>query len=280
MKRRLVIGCGLVFTMLVMVMVYESGAQVGSKTIIRLKGSNAMVGICDQIGREFAQTRPGIAVVAGGGGTDAGFDSFADGAVDVVMASRKINTKEMQQASISGVNPVELEVGRDSVAIFVHPRNSVSELTLEQLAQVLIGTYNRWNQVGGPDAPIVVIMPERVSGTALFLQNTVMNEEHFSSEALIRKLYYDIIKEVSKKPDAIGFAGTMDAEREARKGLIKIVAIKKDAASPAVSLSKQTTANGSYPLQRTLYFYWKGPAATKEVKDFVEFFVRKSQGTR
>jgi len=253
-------------------------AQEPSLKIIRLKGANVMVNIFDRIGREYATIHPDVRVVVAGGGTAAGFEAYCDRACDIVMASRKINEKEIQTTAVCGARLVEVPAGWECVAVVVNPASRVSELTVEQLGKLLTGELTQWNEVGGPEGPIVVVASPGYTGTAEFLRQCVMGDGYFTSEAVTKDRYFEILKEVQRKPNAIGYAGLTDAEFGVSKGMVKILAMRKDATSPAVRPSAQTLKDGSYPLRQPLYLYWGGPAASKDVRDFLEYFVKQVVG--
>ena len=63
---------------------------------------------------------------------------------------------EKQNAISQGVDPVEFKVAIDGIAIITNKGNTVTELTLDQLAKIYNGTYTNWNQVGGADRAIVL----------------------------------------------------------------------------------------------------------------------------
>jgi len=251
-------------------------SQAQDRKIIKLKGANAMVSMCDKIGQEYHTSHPEITVVVQGGTTDQGFEAFCDRTTDIVMASRKMNNKEIQLTTLCGLKLVESQVGWDSIAILVNRSNPVSELTVGQLGKLLSGEYKKWSDAGGPDQPVVVVATERHSGTAQFLQSLVMNDGYLASEAIIKQRYHELMKEIQRKPFAIGYASLLDAQRGVQTGMVKIVGIKKDAESPAVFPSMDTLKTGTYPLLRPLYFYWLGPSARPDIKEFVEFVKSKS----
>jgi len=99
------------------------------------------------------------------------------------MATRKINEKEIQAATLSGVKYSEMQICRDGIAVIAHPGNSVGQLALEQLKKIWTGDYTNWKDVGGPDEPILVITGDQTSGTALFLRNRVMDDGYFTGDA-------------------------------------------------------------------------------------------------
>ena len=51
---------------------------------------------------------------------------------------------------------------------------------------------------------------------------------------------------------------------------VKLVAVKKDPATPGVAPSEQTAVDGSYPISRQLYFYYSSnaPARVQELANW------------
>jgi phosphate transport system substrate-binding protein len=269
----------LVLALLLGATICFSNAQEQPGKIIRVRGSNVMASLVDSWAKTFSANNPGIRVmVSGGGGTEgidgtaAGLEALFDKRADLVMASRKIIVKEVQAAVLSGSKPVEIEVGRVGVAVITRPDNPVRELNFEQLRKIFSGDFKRWSEVGGPDEPIAVITNQQTSGVGLFLRATVMENGLFTSEAAIRDLYHNIIREISKKkPAAISYAGFADAQRAVQNNLIKILGIKKDANSTVVFPTAETVKNNSYPLNVPVYLYYDGASAGDHIKSFVEF---------
>ncbi len=254
-------------------------AQQQTGKIIMIRGSNIMASIVDKWAKEFSERNPGIRLMVSCGGategkdgTAAGLEALFDKRADLAMASRQLDEKESQAAALSGLKLAEVEVGRVGVAIITRPDNPVRELNFEQLRKIFTGDYTRWSEVGGPDEPIAVITNVQTSGIGRFLRNAVMEGGHFTSDATIRDLYHNIMREISKKqPAAISYAGFGDAQRGVQNSLIKILGIKKDADSPAVLPTEETIKNRSYLLIVPLYFYFDGRSTGDEAKRFVEF---------
>jgi phosphate transport system substrate-binding protein len=279
MNKRYLTMLGLVLALLLAAMVCFSDAQDQTGKIIRIRGSNIMATLADNWAKAFSDSNPGIRVMVSGGGVTEGSDGTATGlealfdkTADLAMASRQIIEKELQAAALSGSKPVEVPVGRVGIAIITRPENRVQELTYEQLRKIFTGDFTLWSEVGGADEPITVITNQQTSGVALFLRANVMENGYFTSDASIRDLYHNIIREISKKKTpAIGYAGLADAQRAAKTNLIKILGIKKDADSPALLPSAETVKNRSYPLSVPVYFYYDSPTAGDHIKRFVDF---------
>ena len=60
---------------------------------------------------------------------------------------------------------VENIVALDGVAVVVNPENGVTDLTVEQIAQIFTGEITNWSELGGADAEIAVFGREAGSGT-------------------------------------------------------------------------------------------------------------------
>jgi len=279
MNKRNLTLLGLALALLLAAMVCFSSAQEQSGKVIKIRGSNIMASVVDNWAKAFSAANPGIRVmVSGGGGTEgsdgtaAGFEALFDKRADLAMASRKIIEKEVQAAALSGSKPFEVQAGQIGLAIMTHPENRVQELTIEQLRKIFTGDFTRWSEVGGLDEPIAVITNQQTSGVGLFLRANVMENGYFTSDAGIRDLYHNIIREISKKkPPAIGYAGFVDAQRGVQNNLIKILGIKKDSGSPTVLPTAETVKNNSYPLSAPVYLYYDNASVGDHVKTFVEF---------
>ncbi len=76
-----------------------------------------------------------IAVTGGGSGT--GIAALINGTVDLANASREMKDQEIEDAKKNGIDPVEHQVAVDALAVIVNLDNPVSQLTIDQLADIL-----------------------------------------------------------------------------------------------------------------------------------------------
>lgn len=251
---------------------WQSIAADAPSGALIIRGSNAMAGLVDEWAKTFAEASPGMRIMVSGGGTTGGFEALFDKAVPLIMATRKINEKEIQAATLSGVKYSEMQVCRDAVAIIVNPANPVGELTVGQLSKIWIGDYTNWKNVGGPDEPILVTTTDQTSGTVLFLRDRVMDNGYFTGDARVRDFYTEIIRDVSRaKPAALGYCSFTDALKAEKNKLVKIISIKKDEQSTAVAPSVESIRSDAYPLVMPLYFYSDAAAPSPLVTKFVNF---------
>lgn len=238
---------------------------------IRIKGSNIMASMCDEWAKAFTEKNPGLNVVVQGGGTAAGFDALFDKTADIAIATRELFEKELQAAALAESKPQKMAAGQWAVAIITNPGNRLSHLTTEQLRKIFSGEYTNWSEAGGADEPIAVIVSQPDSGTSILLQRTLLEHGYFSSDARVKNYFYDILKEVSYKKSAIGYAGLTDARKGVKNGWVKVLGVKTNAESPVVSPSTETEKNRSYPILQPLYLYWDSDRAPEHLKRFLEF---------
>jgi phosphate transport system substrate-binding protein len=203
---------------------------------------------------------PDLSIAVTGGGTGTGIAALINNTVDIANASRKMKADEIASAQANGVSPVEFVVAIDALAIAVHPTNPVSQLTIDQLADIFTGRITNWKAVGGNDAPIVLLSRETNSGTHVYFLEEVVrkgesdNKSIFAPQTLLMPSSVGITGELRRNPNAIGYDGLgyVDPAHE------KIIAIAYDANSPYVMPSVATGTDGSYSLSRPLYMYTAG----------------------
>jgi len=216
-----------------------------------------------------------ISVTGGGSGT--GIAAMINGTTDIANASRRIKSEELAAARANGIEPVELVVARDAIAVVVHPSNPVDGLTLEQISAIYTGRITNWEAVGGEDRPIVLLSRESNSGTYVyFLENVIrMGEEEsdllFSPETLLMPSSEGISAEIRQNRNAIGYDGLGYVTPDQ-----KTVAIARDAQGPYVLPSIETVNDGSYPISRPLYMYTAGEPAGA-VADYIAWVLDEGQ---
>ena len=176
--------------------------------------------------------------------------------------------KEKKLAEQRGIAPKEFTVAQDGIAIVVHPSNPVKELSLEQLRKIYTGAYTNWSQVGGPNLGIIVLSRESSSGTYIFFQEHVLRKEDYAQTARLMPATSAIIQSTAADQGSIGYVGIGFATEA--KDKVKIVNVKMDDKSVAVTPSEETVKSGAYPIARPLYLYTKGEPSGLS-KGFIAF---------
>lgn len=237
----------------------STGPDTGRKSVIQNKGSDTLVNLALAWAERYREVDPGVSIAVTGGGSGTGIAALINGTVDIANASRKMKENEVVAAQENGIEPVEFTVAVDALAVIVNPDNPVSQLTIDQLSDIFTGRVTNWKELGGYDAPIVILSRETNSGTHVYFLEEVVrkgekeNRDIFASQTLLMPSSQGITSEIRRNPNAIGYDGLgYVTEHE------KTIAVAVTADGPFVQPTVETGADGSYPIARGLYMYTAG----------------------
>jgi phosphate transport system substrate-binding protein len=234
-----------------------------------------MVNLGQAWAEKYMESNPGDFIAVTGGGSGTGLSSLISASCDIAMSSRNIKEKEIGLANQKGVNPNEIKVALDGLAVVVNPANPVGKLTLDQLSGIFTGKISNWKDIGGKDEKIVVLSREVNSGTHVYFKEHVLrrndpnSKEEFVPSALMLSSSQAIADEVAGNSSAIGYYGMgyISAKQ-------KPVAIAKDEKSEYVESTIENVLNNKYPISRPLFLYTNGlPQGL--VKKFIDFTLSK-----
>lgn len=245
----------------------ETSTKKGAARYITIKGSDTMVHLVSTWAEEFMNKYPEAEVSVTGGGSGTGIAALINGTTDICAASRPMKEKEKQLAAGKGAQAQEFVVGRDGIAIIVHPENPVSTLTMQQLNQIFTGSVTNWKEFGGNDQSILVFSRESSSGTYVFFQEHVLGKADYTQRARLLPGTSALVQGVSADSGAIGYVGLGFAQHG--EG-VKTITVAPDEQSSPVQPSEETVRTGLYPIARPLYLYTKG-APSGLAKDFIDF---------
>jgi len=249
----------------------NNGELSGSFGIL---GSNTVTPLSSMWAEAFMTAHPGVNIAISGPGSGAGIAALIDSTTDVCQSSRLIKSSEIDQARAKGVEPYEIIVASDGLAVVVNPANPLSDITIEQLSAIYSGKVTNWSELGGNDAPIVALARDTNSGTHVFFKEHVVQMdglpskdtslEYGSSVLLLPSTEAGVI-ETSQNANAIFYPGLGYVTDE-----VKLLGIKKTSADTAVKPRLETVLDGSYPVARPLLYYTNGEP-TGLVKTYIDF---------
>lgn len=234
--------------------------------VITQKGSDTMVLLAQKWAEVYGASNPDVEIQVSGGGSGTGISALINGTTQIANASRPMKEEEkVKMKEKYGTDPYEVAVAKDGITVYVHPDNALESLTLEQLRGIFEGNISNWNEVGGPDAPIVRYGRENSSGTYDYFKEVVLDKGDFSKETAALPGTAAVVNAVSKDPNGIGYGGA------AYSSGIKIVKLSADGGE-ALEPSLENVSSGKYPLARDLYFYMAEPPFGK-MKEFIDWIL-------
>lgn len=197
--------------------------------------------------------------------SNAGIQMLLDGKLDLAQSSRPLTAVQSAIAKQRGFTLKQYPVAADGIAVVVNRSLQVSGLTTNQLQQIYQGKITNWQQVGGPNLPIVPFSQKPQDADAVrFLYSTGTqqlgsNVQYVSSTTqALRKvsgtpggLYYAsaraVVPQCSIKPLALG--RTTDQLVSPYRALVPANNCPRQRNQP----NTEAFRNAEYPITYNLY---------------------------
>ena len=207
---------------------------------ISMVGSTSMEKFANALSEAFMEKYPKVTVTAEFVGSGAGIEAVSNGTADIGNSSRNLKDEEKAKGVAENI------VAIDGIAVVVDPANTVEDLTKDQLTSIYDGTVTNWKDVGGNDAPIVVVGREAGSGTRGAFEELLKLEDacKYSNELDSTGA---VMAKVASTPGSIGYV-SLDVLDDTVK------ALKLDGAEP----TEENIKAGKYFLSRPLVMATKG----------------------
>ena len=231
------------------------------RSIIQNTGSDTLLSVAQGWAEAYAVVDPSVAVAVSGGGSGTGISSMINGTVDIANSSRSMRESEYEASRAQGLDPQEFVVGYDALAIFLHPDNPLTSISIEQLIGIYgeFGEIDSWSQLGvsvpgcGSDE-IVRVSRQNNSGTYAYFREAVLEESEFKLGSRDMHGSKDVVDLVENTPCAIGYSGLAYATEH-----ISMPCVSEAEAGSCVIPSVDTAIDGSYSIARPLFMYTAMP---------------------
>lgn len=247
-----------------LIFLYGCSFNVSQKNIVTVSGSDTMFELTSKLAEEYMKGHPGFSVKVEGGGTAAGIKQLIMGEIDICTASRNLKPDEAKQlADYYGSLGLVFLIAKDALSIYLHPNNSVDNLTFDQLKKIFVSDIENWKSVGGIDTIITPVIRNPNSGTYLYFKDHVLDGDEYAENSVVIPTTKEIVKYVEKNVNAIGYGGM------GYTGKIKHIRI--DGVEP----TEANVRNDTYPIIRYLHFFTsKTPGG--EAKKFIDWVLSPS----
>lgn len=247
---------------------------------IQIDGSSTVQPFAQAAAELFQEENPNVRITVGGAGTGDGFERFCRGETEIADASRAIEAEEKEACEQGNVEPKEVQVANDGIAVVTAKQVQIDCMTTDQLKDVF-----------GPDAdartfkdvdpkfpatPATIFSPGEESGTFDFFTEEINGEEGAQRTEGLQTSADDnqLVTGVSGSPGGIGYFGFSFFDQNQDK----LNAVAVDAGSGCVRPSSETIQNESYkPLSRPIFMYPSEQALQRpEVREFMNFAVENA----
>jgi len=160
-------------------------------------------------------------------------------------------------AQRAGIEVVGHRIAQEAICIVVPAANPVRNLTLGELKRIGLSQVRSWAAFGGPDMPILPVLPPLASDLARAFVQRVMDGARLEAPSIVEESDSAVASRVAETPGAIGVVPL---------SLAHAVGVRALALSPLEGLAyvepdMETVHAGQYPLTQflNLFIRTRGP---------------------
>lgn len=234
----------------------DEGEATGKEVTISISGSTSVGPLMAKEAESFKQNNSNVNIEIQEIGSSAGIKNVISGVSEIGMASRDLKPEEKSEVA-------ETTICYDGIALVVNPKNKATDLTMDEIKDIYTGKITNWKEVGGADAPIVVVSREDGSGTrAAFEELVGYKAEELLVSSTIAEGNGSVKTTVATNENAIGFVSfeTID-----------------DTVTPltvaGVKATPDNVLNKTYPLSRPFIVVYKEGGLSTEGKALIDFIL-------
>ncbi|WP_010293918.1 phosphate ABC transporter substrate-binding protein [Clostridium senegalense] len=228
-----------------------------SNNTIKISGSTSVSPLMEKEAEFYKKSNKDLDIEIQAIGSSAGIQDTINGVSHIGMSSRNIKEEEKS----SGLD--EKIIAYDGIVIITNNKNSINNLSLEQLKEIYTGKITNWKELGGEDKPIVVVSREDGSGTRTSFQEIVdFKPEEQIENAIITDGNGSIKNIVKSNENAIGYISFEYIDDTIKPQHI-------DGVEP----TEENVLKNTYKLSRPFIVIYKEENFTQEDKKFLDFIL-------
>lgn len=156
---------------------------------------------------------------------------------------------------------VETTFCKDPLAVIVNAQCPVTDISEEQLQRIFSRNISNWKQLGGPDQPILLIVPGKNTAAYANFERQVMSQREIAYDVMTY-ISTQVIEAVKRFPWSVSF--------------ITQGALANQAGVKSVQINGLSTKDKGYPYYQELSFVTQG-SPVGSAKAFVDFTFSKEE---
>jgi phosphate transport system substrate-binding protein len=209
-----------------------------------------------------------VLIFVTGGGSGFGVNASINATVDIGMCSRDL--KEAEKTKLGDYK--EYLVSKDCLAFAVNKDNPLAKLdnlTAADIVKIYSGEAKTFRDVRPnlSSKPILVLMRDMAGGSTEMVQQLILKEKTFSSQAIQVPSQGANLKKVEGNASAITYISSVLALESKKLKVFKFEGVEP---------SNENVVNGKYPITRPLILIVKGKPSPAEQK-FIDFVLNEGQ---
>ncbi|MBU0927519.1 MAG: phosphate ABC transporter substrate-binding protein [Spirochaetes bacterium] len=247
-------------------LVAAAGAYAQYSGSYTFGGSTTVAPIAYAAIERFQKENPGLKISYEAVGSGGGLKALLAGQISLSGSSADFSADQLKGA-------VATPIALDGLSVIVNKKGTgIKNISMEDLARIYHGDVTNWKQLGGANAPIVVVNRDESSGTyaafwELVCQKPFGKAIAYTKNAIVTKENGEVAVKVLATPGAIGYVGMAFAQEVIKAGGLEL----------SIDKVMPTTANvvaKKYPISRYLYIVTKSqPVEGTVEKAFIDYIL-------
>lgn len=176
-------------------------ASPQSKTLIKVGGSSSAISLIKILSANYSSHPPNVEVnLLEPGQSENAIAGVKQNIIDIAAISKKLKPEE-NDGSLNFQ-----EIAQDGILVATHSTvTGISNLTTDQLKGIYSGQIANWKDLGGPNAPIVLLdRPEDESAKRLLRKHYLGQDLKNTSTTIVLRKEGELIQALQNTPYSIG----------------------------------------------------------------------------
>ena len=249
MKRITIIKLSFIIAFL-SVWVFASVAKAVDQEGIKYRCAHQVFSAFEKDNLEAFTKETGIKVDVKAYPSDAAVNLLVNGYCDIASTARALDPRHEDNGF------KQTAICTDPMAIIANVRCGIDNVTEKQLEDIFSGDITNWKELGGPDLPIIVIVPGEHTGASKNFRRLVMKH-----------------KEIKYALTTAASSMVIDAVKYLPMGSISFIsqgAAFQHKEIKSLDVNGISTKDPNYPFTQTFYYVTKGEP-TGQIKKLIDF---------
>ncbi|WP_050928942.1 phosphate ABC transporter substrate-binding/OmpA family protein [Aestuariivita boseongensis] len=203
--------------------------------------------------------------------TDEGFADLLADEADIVLALREIRPEERTRAREAGMGDMtdrnrSRVLALDAMVPIVSPGNPVKAISMPDLAAAFSGKITNWADLGGPDAPITLHLPDAGSGLAQAVEDRLLRPVGavLPDDVVRHRVSSALSRAVTTDPFGLGLVSFAEVGNARMLTLTGSCGFTLEA-------TRRTIKTEDYPLTSPMFLYMPARRLPKLAREFLGY---------
>lgn len=200
--------------------------------------------------------------------TPMAYENLINQKVDIIFVAGASN-EQLNLAKDKNVTMEFLEIGKEAFVFFVNSKNSLDNLSVDEVVKIYSGKIKNYKEVGGKNAKILAFQRDKNSGSQTMLEKIMAGKELMKAPATnVVGDMVGIVKSVGtykNYKNALGFSFLYFTKEMVKSSDIKLLKIN------GVYPNSQSILNETYPFVGKFYAVTLKENKKESVKEFLEW---------